>query len=180
MSVKCVNPTQKQIIADWYQAKILNQKELAQRFATSERTINRILEERGLATPVARIKGEAYQVMQLLKKHGIGLPELKDVLAKQHPLFPPETGAILDLLKAHNMGLPELAHALKQPAFTFDNVQLFLNRCSKEQLASLFYTSGLVKVAEMHNASVASATLKLAQQAEANQATQAIPVARAA
>lgn len=34
------------------------------------------------------------------------------------------------------------------PALTYGNVQSFLNECTKEQLADLFYTSGLVKLAE--------------------------------
>lgn len=71
MTVKCLTQTQKDIIVLWYQKKIYNQKELAKHYNTSERTINRVLIEAGLATPVARIKGEAYQVMQVLKKYNI-------------------------------------------------------------------------------------------------------------
>ncbi len=71
MSVKCLTQTQKDMIVHWYQKKIYNQKELAKNYNTSERTINRVLIEAGLATPVARIKGEAYQVMQVLKKYNI-------------------------------------------------------------------------------------------------------------
>ena len=71
MTVKCLTQAQKDLIVHWYQKKIYNQKELAKNYNTSERTINRVLVEYGLATPVARIKGEAYQVMQVLKKYGI-------------------------------------------------------------------------------------------------------------
>ena len=71
MSVKCLTQAQKDQIVLWYQKKIYNQKELAKNYNTSERTINRVLIEAGLATPVARIKGEAYQVMQVLKKYNI-------------------------------------------------------------------------------------------------------------
>ena len=71
MTVKCLTKAQKDLIAHWYKNKIYSQKELAQKMATSERTINRVLVEYGLATPVARIKGEAYQVMQVLKKYNI-------------------------------------------------------------------------------------------------------------
>ena len=71
MSVKCLTQAQKTTLIAWYKNKMFNQKELAERFNTSERTVNRVLIEAGLATPVARIKGEAYQVMQVLKKYNI-------------------------------------------------------------------------------------------------------------
>ena len=71
MTVKCLTQAQKDLIAHRYKNKLYSQKELAQMMATSERTINRVLVEYGLATPVARIKGEAYQVMQVLKKYNI-------------------------------------------------------------------------------------------------------------
>jgi predicted adenine nucleotide alpha hydrolase (AANH) superfamily ATPase len=84
MSVKCLTKAQKDLIVFWYQNKIYCQKELAERTNTSERTINRVLVEYGLATPVARIKGEAYHVMQLLKKHGMDLNSLKNLLEPPH------------------------------------------------------------------------------------------------
>ena len=80
MTVKCLTQAQKDLIAHWYKNKIYSQKELAEKMATSERTINRVLVEYGLATPVARIKGEAYQVMQLLKKYGVDYATLNRVL----------------------------------------------------------------------------------------------------
>lgn len=80
MSVKCLTQAQKNLIVHWYKNKIYSQKELAQKMTTSERTINRVLVEYGLATPVARIKGEAYQVMQLLKKYGIDYITLEQII----------------------------------------------------------------------------------------------------
>lgn len=80
MSVKCLTKAQKEIIIYWYKNKMFNQSEMASRANVSERTINRVLIEAGLATPVARLKGEAYQIMQLLKKHGLDLHSLKTVL----------------------------------------------------------------------------------------------------
>ena len=80
MSVQCLDKHQKKYIAFFYSTKRANQKELAEQFAVSERTINRVLNEMGLATAVPRIKGEAYQVMQLLKKHGMDLQTLKNLL----------------------------------------------------------------------------------------------------
>ncbi len=80
MPVKCLNDAQKNFIELAYKNKHKTQKELAVYLKTSERTVNRVLEERGLATPIARIKGEAYQVMQLLKKYGVDYDMLKRVL----------------------------------------------------------------------------------------------------
>lgn len=71
MTVRCLTDSSKALIGFEYINKIKTQKELAKFYGVSERTINRVLVERGLATPVARIKGEAYQVMQVLKKYGI-------------------------------------------------------------------------------------------------------------
>ena len=80
MSVRCLTKAQKDLIVFCYQNKMFTQKELAERANTSERTINRVLIEYGLATPVARIKGEAYQVMQLLKKYGVDYDTLNRVI----------------------------------------------------------------------------------------------------
>ena len=80
MSVQCLEQPQKDSIIVLYQNKVLNQKELAFRFNVSERTINRVFIEAGIATPVARIKGEAYQVMQLLKKYNVNYSTLKTLL----------------------------------------------------------------------------------------------------
>lgn len=85
MPVKCLSKAQKDLIAHWYMNNKYNQKELAGRSLVSERTINRVLIEYGLATPVERIKGEAYHVMQLLKKHNLDLNSLKKLLeSKKH------------------------------------------------------------------------------------------------
>jgi hypothetical protein len=80
MSVKCLNEAQKNFITLAYKSKHKTQKELAVYMEVSERTINRVLVEAGLATPVARIKGEAYQIMQLLKKYDVDYAMLNRVL----------------------------------------------------------------------------------------------------
>lgn len=83
MSVKCLSEHQKKYIEYFYLRKLKNQKELSEHFRVSERTINRVLIERGLATPVARLKGEARQVMQLLKKHNITYAMLTQMIRKE-------------------------------------------------------------------------------------------------
>ncbi len=80
MSVKCLNKHQKKYIVYLYNNKTMNQKELADTYEVSARTINRVLIEAGVATTVARIKGEAYQVMQLLKKYGYTADSLEHLL----------------------------------------------------------------------------------------------------
>ena len=80
MTVKCLTQDQKYSLITLYKNKLFNQKQLAERFNTSERTVNRVLIEAGLATPVARIKGEAYHVMQLLKKYGLDKDSLTSLL----------------------------------------------------------------------------------------------------
>lgn len=117
MKVKCLPSYVKDQICLAYNNKTLTLKELAEHFTTSTRTIGRVLEERGLATPVPRLKGEAYQIMQLLKEYELDLAGLKTTLS--------------------------------MPALTPINVQLFMNQCTKDQLARFFYTSGLVKLAEI-------------------------------
>lgn len=82
MTVKCVSDTQKTTIAYWYQNKTMNQKEIAKRMDVSERTVNRVLIEAGLATPVQRIKGEAHLVMKLLQQYHLDRIKLETVLAK--------------------------------------------------------------------------------------------------
>lgn len=80
MTVRSLSPAAKDEIARMHKEKTHNQKELATIFDTSERTINRVLQEKGLATAVPRIKGEAYRAMQLLKQYGISVEELEDIL----------------------------------------------------------------------------------------------------
>lgn len=84
MAVKCLNDVQKRTIAHLYRVKALNQKNLARQYEVSERTINRVLTEAGLATPVARIKGEAYHVMKLLEKYHLNLQTLTMMLERKH------------------------------------------------------------------------------------------------
>ena len=80
MAVQCLTKQEKNYIEYFYSNKKATQKELAIQFEISERTINRVLNELGLATAVPRLKGEAYQVMQLLKKYGYTPASLKTLL----------------------------------------------------------------------------------------------------
>ena len=85
MTVKCISPQHKHQIIEAYKAKSL-QKDIASWYFTSERTVNRVLIEAGLLTPVAQLKADAYNVMQVLKKHGIEPSDFEQVLAKGYAL----------------------------------------------------------------------------------------------
>lgn len=81
ITVKCLTEPEKDVIVMSYQTKAMNQKELARFWDVSERTINRVLIERGQATPVQRVEAEARKVMNLLKAHGITPYQLPKILA---------------------------------------------------------------------------------------------------
>lgn len=82
MTVKCLSAEIKDQIARHYASGGWQQKELAKAFNTSERTINRVLIEVGLLTPVARLKADAYNAMQVLKKYDIDPSQLDIVLCR--------------------------------------------------------------------------------------------------
>lgn len=151
MTVKCLPENQKALIAEWYQKKIYTQKELAKHYDVSERTIHRILEEKGLATPVARIKGEAYQLVKLVRSYGLTNADLEQLLKTVGSSVPlaQESRDILKAVRSYKMTADQLKMALAAPALTHQNVQHYLNQCSKEQLAELFFNSGLAKITEM-------------------------------
>lgn len=79
MTVKCLTDDSKKQIVELFQSKKANQRELANTFFVSERTIHRVLEEAGLATTIPRIQGEAYQVMQTLKKYNFAPEDLESL-----------------------------------------------------------------------------------------------------
>ena len=108
MTVKCFTEDEKNIIVAQYLNNIHpDQQTLAEAWACSPRTINRILIERGHHTPTERLKADAHQVMLVLKDYGIfNAEELKD------------TFKVL----------------LETPLLTPENVQKYLNECSTTRL----------------------------------------------
>lgn len=60
-----------------------------------------------------------------------------------------EAMEVMQLLREYGITPTGLREVLETPALTSANVQTFLNRCTKEELAILFYTSGLVKLTEI-------------------------------
>lgn len=151
MKVRCLSAHVKDQICLAYVNKTMTLKELAFYFDTSSRTVGRVLEERGLATPVPRLKGEAHQVMLLIKSYGLDIDTLTTLLKTVSLSTPlkPEVQDIMKLLRAHGLDLSSLTAKLSVTPLTDHTVQEFLNQCSKEQLARFFYISGLSKLAEI-------------------------------
>ena len=70
---------------------------IAHIFSVSTRTIGRVLDEMGEARPMAQAKGQAYQVMQVLKKHGVQ-PDALDLLITTANKGPAEVDVIKFLM----------------------------------------------------------------------------------
>lgn len=91
MTVKALTEIEKHALIQQYNNKVfLFNKDLAANWKISPRTLNRILQEYALATPVERLKDDAHAVMQLLKQYGIqDAKGLAQVLAM--PAVTPQT-----------------------------------------------------------------------------------------
>jgi AraC-like DNA-binding protein len=125
MTVKILTPAQKGAVKLLYSLKRKNQKELALALGVSERTIQRAIEEESAKNPeLIDSSDEAKQVIALLYKHKITFKQLEQLLIHGHS-------------KAESTPL------------TMGEVQRFLCKCTQEQLATLFYTSGLAKLVEV-------------------------------
>lgn len=135
ITVKCVDDFVKDGIVAMYQTKKYTIKNIAAIHSTSTRTVGRVLEEAGIALPREGARGEAKAVMKLLAERNVTSADLT---------------AILNVFRTAGINsVDRLGAVLSTPALTEQNVQIYLNQCSKEKLASHFYTSGLIKLAEI-------------------------------
>jgi hypothetical protein len=80
MTVRIIPEEAKKFVINSYLDKIFTVAELAAIHNVSRRTICRVLEEAGYATPVPRLKGEAYTVMKLLEEFNVSVNELQEIL----------------------------------------------------------------------------------------------------
>ena len=80
MTVLCITQEDKDTIVGVFVAKLFTQRELAHSYKTSERTINRVLVEAGVATTIPRLKGEAYTAIKLMEKHNVPIYDLEAML----------------------------------------------------------------------------------------------------
>lgn len=110
MTVKCFAEMTKDQICLAYSHKTMCLSELARHFTTSTRTIGRVLEERGLATPIPRLKGEAYALMKLMLQYNMTVDQLKTILT-----------------------------APAAPVIDNQTVQTYLDGCSEEELGGFVY-----------------------------------------
>lgn len=76
MTVSKLTDAQKQLIRVNYTNKRMNITEMAKALEVSTRTIGRVLDELDLPSPAPRLKGEAYKVMEVMKKHGVTADKL--------------------------------------------------------------------------------------------------------
>lgn len=82
MTVKSLSAEKKQEIVAHYKAKTMTLKQMSVIYFRSARTIGRVIEEAGLATPVPRLKGEAYRAIKLLQQHNLSVDQLEKLLEK--------------------------------------------------------------------------------------------------
>ena len=61
----------------------------------------------------------------------------------------PERRKLLALCEKMGITYESLSNLPQQPAFTAENIQQFLNQCDANTLSKMFYTTALVKIAEM-------------------------------
>ena len=82
MTVKCITHAEKQLLAEWFQQGIFNQKELAEKFKTSKRTVNRVLVEAGISpAPVGRVTDRMRAFMAIIDGYGLEPEGLAQALA---------------------------------------------------------------------------------------------------
>lgn len=82
MTVKCITPGEKQLLAQWFQQDIFNQTELAEKFKTSKRTVKRVLVEAGIApAPVSRVTDRMKAFMAIIDQYGLEPDGLAQALA---------------------------------------------------------------------------------------------------
>lgn len=147
MARKSLTKEQQDAICKHYRSGI-PMTQIAFGVGCSARTARRVLVERGLIKTRASVSDEARGFMRVLHAYEINEPKvLKQILGEYT-----SKQARLDLTAKQEMNL--------------ENVQQFLNGCTTSQLAGLFYTSGLIKIAEMHNGSVMNATLQMQKAAQ--------------
>lgn len=138
---------QEDSICKQFEGKIPN-TQIAFNIGCSTRTVGRVLTSRGLGSKHANVRDQARGFLRVLGAYDIATPkQLAKILQERA-----DGQAQLDLRA--------------QQELSVESVQQFLNACRPEQLASMFYTAGLIKIAEIHNGSVMNATLQFQKEAQ--------------
>ena len=108
INVRCLNEHDKNAIVEVYLSHQPTLVALADAWDVSPRTIGRVLDERGIATPMPRVHAEARKVLKVLQQHNITVYELEDVLnvyrGKNQPIHARQQAA---LFRPH----PQAIHA---------------------------------------------------------------------
>jgi hypothetical protein len=127
MTVKILTASQKGAVKLLYSLKRKNTKELAMALGVSERTIQRSIEEEAAKNSgLIDSSSEAKQVMALLYKHKITIPQLESLLQLSSRQLSPASSLV-----------------------TSSQVQEYLCKATKEELATLFFTAGMAKLMEV-------------------------------
>lgn len=93
-----LNDKQKERIVELYEAKV-PQSQIATFFAVSPRTIDRVLQERGLKLP----DGEAREIVEIVQKHNLNAETLTTAL-NQPPLTPENIRHVLSSMTTEQLG----------------------------------------------------------------------------
>ena len=102
-------------------------------------------------------------------------PELQETTQPMRTIPDNDLITMIAILEANKTTVEELRLRLSTPLFTVENVHRFLNQCSSEELAILFYKVGLQKILETHiNILKENAQQQSNQQAQTNPA-EAVP-----
>lgn len=154
MTVHKLTVAQKEMIRLNYTSKRMNITQMAKALEVSTRTIGRVLEELDLATPVSRLKGEAYNVLQELKKFGIE---------------PKEVGPLINSMNVHGK-IERIGDALvynKQPINAAD-VILYTRNLDDGLFQALLTDIIQQREAHKHGVHVQTAMLNMQEKVEKN------------
>jgi len=132
--------------------------QIAFNIGCSTRTVGRVLTAKGIVGKHASVRDQARGFLRVLGAYEITTPKQLHRILQERA----DGQARLDLRA--------------QQELSMETVQQYLNACRPEQLASLFYTAGLIKIAEMHNGSVMNATLQFQKEAQKGKVQYGQPV----
>lgn len=154
MAVQKLTVAQKELIRVNYTSKRMNITEMAKALDVSTRTIGRVLEELDLASPRQTMRGDAYLVMQELRKRNI----------KPEELWP-----LIDSMAAHGK-IDRINNALVYVAVPINasDVILYARNLDDGLFQALLTDIIQQREAHKHSVHVQTAMLNLNEKAEKN------------
>ena len=157
MSIKCLTELQQDTVVILYtdSDNPLNQTEIAEYYEVSRRTIQRVLEARGL-------KSYNYGSNTPRVVHAVTTRPVQQPLDLQNtnPSRLKEDREIVESVRKRGLNPEALEKLLSAPRLTRGNVQVYLTKLPSQELANLVYTVGLVKLGELHQQNLRDAQKK--------------------